>query len=286
MLNFLNSFTKNLFELTLRGNPFMCDCSTINFFNFTRTSHIIVDLDNVTCQKNEKFISKMTLTDFCPNQSNNDETRLKWNIFWIVMGLISFCFFYCIYNIYLKRLLKRRFGHRLIEFDEETEETNVDEENYYDVFVSYSQDDHDFVMNELVRMLENGSMPLQLYLPYRDWSVKEWTPTNIVRSVKFSRHIMMVVSSSFLENVWGKAELRAAFCQTLNKDQSDVTLILYDDIEPTDEHLDSELKAYMNANFYIKWGDPWFWKKLKQLLNRSEPADRRSMQTFESLFFT
>ncbi|XP_012234067.1 protein toll-like [Linepithema humile] len=291
VLNFLTCCT-NLYLVTLHGNPFICNCSTTDFFTFIHTfkSHIIADLHRITCQEKNKFISKMTITDFCPNYMDNNTTGWSGRnislIIFVIVGLFI-SIIGLLYYMYRKQFKRKLYEHRsIIEFaenDEEDgkeEETNIDEEVCYDVFVSYSQDDHVFVMNNFVHVLENGLKPLKLYLPYRDWSVSEWTTANIIKSAKLSGQMMMVLSPSFLENVWGKMELRVALCQAWEKYQADVILILYGEIEPTDKHLDSELRNFINANIYIKWGDPWFWKKLGQLLkhdvkdkaNRSEPA--------------
>jgi len=264
VLNFLTN-SANLTKLTLRGNPWICNCNTTDFLDFILTKRqIIVDFNFVTCYGENRLISNMKVTDFCPDyMKNNEKQSYKSYIilftFIFIVGLIIFVYCY----LYKLQLIEKLFAftHRRL-----LEENELDEEKYYDVFVSYSQNDHDFVMNELVRELENGLTPLKLCLPYRDWLVNKWTTMNIVKSVEFSKQMMVVLSPSFLESIWKKTEFRVPLYQAMCKDQSDVILILYGDIEPTDEHLDLELRKCIHSNICIKWGDPSFWEELKQLL--------------------
>nr|XP_012234051.1 PREDICTED: protein toll-like isoform X2 [Linepithema humile] len=278
VLNFLSNAT-NLISLTLRKNPWTCNCNTTDFFDFVlKKSKIIADLHNVTCYGKNKLISNVK--DYCPDYMKNNENnktidkqltimendaKYSSSFIFVSVGFIIIIFGLFCY-MYQSQLKRKLFSY----WSMTEEECESDQETLYDAFISYSQNDHDFVMNKLVRELENGSTPLKLCLPYRDWLEGESTTTNIAKSVKLSnRQTVMVLSPSFLENIWAVTEYWAALCQALDQDESNVTLILYGDIDLTDEHLDSELKTYINSKIYIKWGDPWFWNKLRQSLQHN-----------------
>lgn len=163
MLNFLRN-TMNLTKLTLRKNPWICDCNTTDLLDFIPMKRkIIIDLQNVTCYDNNTLILSMTVTDFCPDYINNNQKQCHKQSYFILMNLLAG------FIISISGLLFYIYQHSRILKLEET-----DAETIYDAFISYSQNDHDdFVMKELVYELENNTTPLKLCLSYRDWRAGE-----------------------------------------------------------------------------------------------------------------
>lgn len=258
VLEFLKNST-TLTQLTLHANPWICDCNAKDFLNFIQTKFAnIYDLPQVTCNGKNSSISKMIATDFCPV-----ETVMVIGISVAIAFLGIFIGAFGLYYRYQRQIKVWLFAHQCCLWFVTEEE--LDKNKLYDAFISYSHKDEDFVINELVPKLESGSRPFKLCLHFRDWLAGEWIPTQIARSVEESRRTIVVLSPNFLESIWGRMEFRAAHSQALSEGRARVILILYGDIGSTN-NLDPELKAYMSMNTYVKWGDPWFWNKLRYAL--------------------
>lgn len=277
VLEFLNNST-NLTTLTLHENPWECDCDAKEFQDFIQKHARTHALYKVTCPGKNISISDMSFNaDFCP---------LDITMMIAISVVIAFtgCFIGLIgllYYKYQRQIKVWLFAHQWCLWFVTEEE--LDKEKLYDAFVSYSHKDHDFVVNELVSKLENGPTPFKLCLHYRDWLAGEWIPANIASSVENSRRTIVVLSPNFLESIWGRMEFRAAHSQALSEGRARVILILYGDIGPTDD-LDPELKAYISMNTYVKWGDPWFWDKLRYALPHEPKLTRNSVAAGKKIF--
>ncbi|XP_063985813.1 protein toll-like [Diachasmimorpha longicaudata] len=259
------SSSKMLKNLTLHGNPWIADCDSRDFLSFIQTKGTtILELKNVTFESSDAPIFNMTPEMLCP------PSFISWMmgvcigvaVLGVILGILAALYYRYQHNIKVWLYAKSW----CLWFVSENE---LDKDKLYDAFISYSHKDENFVVNNLVGKLESGAMgdnkPFKLCVHYRDWKAGEWIPAQIAHSVGESRRTIVVLSPNFLESVWGKMEFRTAHTQALNEGRARVIVILYGDIGPI-EQLEPELKAYLSMNTYIKWGDPWFWDKLRYAL--------------------
>lgn len=196
--------------------------------------------------------------DICPSEAD---------VLLSITVSVLFCLFIVtsclsLYFLYQKEILIWLYGRGLCLWLVKEEE--LDKNKIYDAFVSFSNKDEDFVIESLVSVLESGQEPYKLCIHFRDWIPGELIQTQIMTSVRDSRRTIVILSANFLESIWGIVEFKTAHNEAMREGRARVIIIIYGDLDI--EALDDDLKAYLKTNTYIKWGDPWFWDKLKYAL--------------------
>ncbi|XP_044014097.1 toll-like receptor Tollo, partial [Aphidius gifuensis] len=199
------------------------------------------------------------------DDKNSDTSSNKWLIgSCIFLSVISIlcCVVIVIYHFYHHEIKIWLYDKKLCLWW--VTEYEVEKSKNYDAFISYSDKDRDFVINNLINKLENGGQ-YKLCVHYRDWPAGEWIPDQVIRSVINSKRTVVILSKNFLSSEWAKLEFRTAYCHAMKNNKKKVIIVIYGDV-PSADLLDDELREYLYMNTYVKWGDPWFWQKLKYAL--------------------
>jgi tetratricopeptide (TPR) repeat protein len=91
----------------------------------------------------------------------------------------------------------------------------------YDVFISYSSKDKDWVRGELLTRIKEAS--LRTCIDFEDFEGGQPSSTECNRGVRESRKVVVVLTPNYIRSPWAKAELNAAL--TLSPDNSDSRVI-------------------------------------------------------------
>ncbi|NXM50586.1 TLR22 protein, partial [Gymnorhina tibicen] len=139
----------------------------------------------------------------------------------------------------------------------------------YDAFVSYSENDSDWVENTMVRELEQACPPFRLCLHKRDFVPGKWIVDNIIDSIERSRKTLFVLSEHFVQSEWCKYELDFSHFRLFDENNDAAILVLLEPIQSKAiPKRFCKLRKIMNTKTYLEWPleeekQEMFWFNLK-----------------------
>ncbi|KAG5671174.1 hypothetical protein PVAND_001385 [Polypedilum vanderplanki] len=248
--------SQTLQSLKLSGNPWKCDCDFVKMLNFLQKFYKnITDYSEMMCTDGQ-FINQLSASALC------SEDKLLIVIASIILAILSLVIgvLAALYYKYQKQIKMWLYSHNMCLWFVTEEE--LDKDKTYDAFVSYAHQDGDFITDQLVPHLENCVVPYKLCLHERDWSPGLEISTQISNSINDSKRTIVVMSPHYLNSNWAQWEFRVAQSHAATEKRSRIIVILYGDIGDINK-LEPDIRDYLKLNTYVKWGDKWFWEKLR-----------------------
>ncbi|NWI91112.1 TLR22 protein, partial [Pitta sordida] len=142
----------------------------------------------------------------------------------------------------------------------------------YDAFVSYSENDSDWVENIMVQELEQACPPFRLCLHKRDFVPGKWIVDNIIDSIEKSHKTLFVLSEHFVRSEWCKYELDFSHFRLFDENNDAAILVLLEPIQSKAiPKRFCKLRKIMNTKTYLEWPleeeqQEMFWFNLKTAL--------------------
>lgn len=265
-----NTFTffKTLKELELGHNQFECSCDSRLLFKFARRyQNLIQDIENVTivCDGVPRPILDIQIHEFCYDLKS-DIVNIALPIVIIVLVALIFLLICTVKRdiiliwIYSQPRLRVFFPEDL-----------MDQDRPYDAFISYSNEDKEYVEENLVPQLEtNSDIQYKCCIHCRDFDVGRNISEQIKEAVDNSRRTIIVLSKHFVKSSWCDEEFNMAH------KRKRVILVVYGEL-PDNKDMGVLLQNYLQSYTYLKHDDPWFWEKLKfRLPHKGAPRNRFS----------
>lgn len=140
----------------------------------------------------------------------------------------------------------------------------------YDVFVSYSEQNRNWVLTEFIPNVEKRES-INICLHERDFTVGSGILENIITCMDQSRCLLLLISSDFLQSQWCLFEMNLAQHRLLETRREKLILVLLEDIP--EKRQPRTLKYLMRTKTYLKWPQNGgadekviFWRRLKKAI--------------------
>ncbi|KAK8770262.1 hypothetical protein V5799_013273 [Amblyomma americanum] len=251
----------NLTSLWLSDNPFDCDCSDYPLRQWIEgRHHVITDASRITCAGSpdrlvwHRYFLTLEQEHLCPTPSSQ-YARYLLHALVVLVAFLALSAMYLYFERQLKEWLHSRgiFGclQCLVE--------DVDAEQLFDVFLSFSSKDAAWVHEQILPKIETMGFS---YCTYERNFKGGFLMHDIIReAVACSRRTLLILTKNFLESEWCRLEFRLAHQRTLQDNVNRLVVVLVDDT--TTVTMDEDLQLYIRASNHLRWGEPNFWERLQ-----------------------
>ena len=128
----------------------------------------------------------------------------------------------------------------------------------YDVFISCANDDIDYVINDLLPLLERKGH--KSCIPDRDCIAGPTKQETFLTAIKSSHRTILILSDHHSLDDWSLFTFQMACGKTRREKYNHLIVIVKN--EPDISHLDEEVKQYLNTYVTLKADDRWFEQKI------------------------
>lgn len=287
-LEMFEDFT-NLTNLKFDENPFVCDCTSFNYFRKysliypTKNINNLLNENSINCvfpenHNNLTIIQYFEQNNICKTDGAHSLLLILPLVLILVLIISLVVLIYCYrwyirYWIFLARLYLSRNGK--IKITSKTTVKNCYQNYEYDAFVSYSNEDRNFVIR-LVTMLENYEPYLKLCVYERDFQIGTIISESVLESVAKSRKTLLIISDNYAKSQWCRWESQIAehhrlFFGNEHGEYVDDTLVIIKLGPINNNHLTPTLKYLLKTRIYLAWENnekkqKIFWEKLRNAL--------------------
>ena len=272
-LTSLDAMTLKLFsgldEVALGHNPYACTCDILPLQNFVKLNYRrIVDWKNISVlcgsgnEQESRPILKWNESDLC-----TDVVEITSLIaVGVLIGLLGVAILVLWYKRHIKIYLYSRSACRRFFVNEEG-----DDDRPYDAFISYCEDDSDFVLEQLVPQLETGDPELKYRCVFRERFMPGVNyQEQVLTAVNSSKRSLIILSKSMVKSATYQQELLAA------QSKKRVVVVALDGL-PSKEEMGPVMWNYVKTKSFLNARHKHFYDKLRFQLPHRGGRSRRSV---------
>ncbi|XP_071121503.1 toll-like receptor 4 [Mytilus edulis] len=259
-------------KLNLGENILQCSCDAISFIEW------LLDKQDYFSAKNEtkcKFANGTTifLTDFRSTMLQLKENCASRLVLIICISIsITSMLVIAIIGIVYRYRWRLRYAYYMIKSKYKRDNiAQTDEQEYtYDAFISYADNEQDFIVRECIPNLEEGGNA-KLCIHKRDFLPGNEITYNITNSIHESRKVVCIITKSFLDSYYCMFEFNMARMESIysRSKENILFLVFLDQFRSKD--LPLIMLEHVQNDSYIEYpndeqGNVVFWEKIKEIL--------------------
>lgn len=270
--NFERIIKKKGIFVKMKNNPFNCSC--------TDEMKDVLKYIKETDWNSKKYRRYQYLRELQCHHPENIKGRFLKSLsiydlncdFELMPVTVALCVFSFIIFVLIVIMLKYRREIQILFFTRfhcilPCQPSQTYDDKIFDAFVSYSNDDKDWVHSTFDYNKHKRLAHLKFCMHHKDFVAGKTILENIVKSVEDSRHTMIVLSKNFLESHFCMWEFQEAFQQSIVERKRHLIIILLEDIPEND--LPHDVKRCMKTFTYIRKDDAIFTDRLLYSLSYS-----------------
>ncbi|KAG5890831.1 hypothetical protein JTB14_016209 [Gonioctena quinquepunctata] len=281
----------NLTGLSLSLNSLSCDCMSFEYIYDWLRKKRKPKILKVLAEADSTCINHISLGNQTPHDlveyfqavqtdiihCYTSHLLLLSGLLFITAILLAVLFYWCRWHIRYWMFLTKLYLGRKGKVKLKTSQGICNYE--YDVFVSYSNEDSNFVIR-LVTMLENYEPFLKLCVYERDFRVGSFISECVLECLAKSRKILLIVSDNYVKSHWCRweshiAEHHRLFFGDQDGGCVDDAMVLIKLGSLNKAHLTPMLKYLLKTKIYLEWNadenkQKTFWSKLRNTLAPSK----------------
>uniref|UniRef100_A0A090X7P0 Putative toll-like receptor 6 n=1 Tax=Ixodes ricinus TaxID=34613 RepID=A0A090X7P0_IXORI len=261
--------TLNLTRIWLAGNPWSCDCEDYAFRQWAEGhSDMIQDADEIFCAEgfnvlvSLKSFMEVGQKELCPSVVSK---AVSYGIFMLVLAAAALTVSTAYFK-YKREIKVWLYARGLCGSLQCIKEDDLDEEKSFDIFLSFSSKDSSWAYEHLIPRVEAHGFTVCTY--DRNFKGGFLIQDIIHEAVACSRRTVLLLSENFVQSEWCRWEFRVAHHQALEDNINRLIVIVVD--EAASNAVDDELRIYMQATNYLRWGETHFWDKLLYSLPKKD----------------